>query len=111
MTGRRLCKPMPFVMIGMAFAPLAFPIAPASAQVAEGRFSVRATVVSTCTISTDAAAPAQSRASVACTNGGRWTLSEHSGPRDPMRRPGRLLMSAAGLDGNGGAIRVITITY
>ena len=102
---------LPF-MIGIAFAPLAFSSAPASAQTAEARFSVRATVGSSCVISTDSAvAGGEYRASVTCTNNARWTVSEHSGLRDPLRPSRRFLMSAAAPVGAEAGIRVITITY
>ena len=106
MTGHRI--PITSCMLSMAFAPLAISGAPAAAQTAEERFAVRATVSATCVVSTDSTgARAEARASVACTNGARWTVSEQVSLR-PARR---FLVTAGAPSGTEARIRVITITY
>jgi len=94
--------------LGLAFAALAVSGAPVAAQSAEARFAVRATVSPTCVVSTDpTGARAEARASVACTHGARWTVSEQMSLR-PTRH---FLVSAGAPSGTEARIRVITITY
>ena len=106
MTCKRHHKTLSPFMIGLAW--VAASSAPALAQTSEARFAVRANVSSTCVISTESTKfSADTRPSIECTNGARWTVSEHSGLR-PVRR---FLVRAGTTPGAEARMRVITVTY